>query len=265
MRRNTFFIIVATLIFALFNYSCDDSVEGAIFDVEDGVHAAFASTLQLVEMLPSDGNQIKVPVYRGGKSTAEVTVPVSLTLASSVPAGTFALSSPNVQFKAGENVAYAVVTYEDINKLSVSAIYELTLEITDENMLSVSKASKIVIKANRKLTFKDFGTGIYTSKFFGEAWEVVVQKAEEADMYKILDCYYNDFPILFAVGSDNKISIPTQPMGYVHDTHGMVSMAMPAATYASQPYREGKTFYLWSRFVVPAGSFGTFEEKLVLN
>jgi hypothetical protein len=263
MKRNIFFLIIAVAFSSLMFTSCDDQVEGTLYEVGDKVHAAFASTVQLVEMLPADGNQIKVPVYRGGKSDTEANVTVEMNQAASIPAGTFTLTNPQVNFPVGQNVAYAVITYADINALSAGATYVLTLTLTNEEQLSVSEAKSIKVQAQRKLTFAPLAIGTFTSEFFEDSWEVEVLKAAEADVYRILDCYYNNFHITFSVSSDNSISFSSQPMGYVSADYGMTSFTMPRETY-TQPSKDGKTFNLWSEFRVSAGSFGLFEEVLVL-
>ena len=230
MKRNIFILIIGVALSSLMFTSCDDQVEGTLYEVGDKVHAAFASTVQKVEMLPSDGNQIRVPVYRGGKSDTEANVTVEMTQAASIPAGT---------------------------------TYELTLTLANEEQVSVSEAKSIKVQAQRKLTFTPLATGSFTSEFFEDSWEVEVLKAAEADVYRILNCYYNNFHITFTVGSDNSISFSPQQMGYVHSTHGMTSFTMPRASY-TQPFKVGKRFNLWSEFRVSAGSFGLFEEVLVL-
>lgn len=263
MKRNIFFLIIAVAFSSLIFTSCDDQVEGTLYEVGDDVHAAFASSVQRVEMLPADGNQIKVPVYRGGKSDKEVNVSVQMTQAASIPAGTFTLSNPQVNFPVGQNVAYAVITYADINALSAGTTYELTLTLANEEQISVSEAKSIKVQAQRKLTFSPLAIGSFTSEFFEESWEVEVLKAAEADVYRILDCYYNNFHITFSVAGDNSISFSSQQMGYVSSTYGMTSFTMPRESY-TQPFRDGKRFNLWSEFRVSAGSFGLFEEVLIL-
>lgn len=263
MKRNIFFLMIAVAFSSLMFTSCDDQVEGTLYEVGDKVHAAFASTVQRVEMLPADGNKIRVPVYRGGKSDTQVSVTVEMTQAASIPAGTFTLSNPQVDFPVGQNVAYAIITYADINALAAGTTYELTLTLANEEQVSVSEAKSIKVQAQRKLTFSPLAIGTFTSEFFEDSWEVEVLKAAEADVYRILDCYYNNFHITFAVGSDNRISFSPQQMGYVHSTHGMTSFTMPRAAY-TQPFKVGKRFNLWSEFRVSAGSFGLFEEVLVL-
>jgi hypothetical protein len=266
MKRNIFLLIFAALVASLAFTACEEDTMGELFDVEDKIHAAFASTVQKIEMVPADGNKIMVPVYRGGRSDVPASVSVSLTVPATVPAGTFTLSNPQVQFAAGESVAYAVITYEDINKLGVGVTYLLTLNLTDEAQVSAAKVNQIRVQAARKLTYtlvkKD---ATFTSEFYEASWKVDVYKAQEADVYRIPDLWETGFPFIFIVEADNKISFGTQPIGYVDSTYGMISFTMTLPTSQYQPYKEGNEFYLWGRFVVSAGSYGTYIEILDLN
>ena len=243
--------------------SCEDSIEGTLFDLGDGVHAAFASNVQLVDMMPEDGNQIRVPVYRGGNSSSEATVSIEMIQAASIPSGLFTLTNPQLTFPVGENVAYAVISYPDINDLAAGAVYEITLKLTNEEQISVSESDEITVKAQRKLTFAKLANATFESEFFEDSWEVEVYKAAEANVFRIMDAYYNGFHITFSVASDNTISFSAQPMGYVHPDYGMTSFTMPREEY-DQPYSVGKVFNLFAEFRVAAGSFGLFQEILTL-
>lgn len=264
--KNKIFRLLSLLVVVSFTLvSCDDSVEGTFYEATDGVNAAFASTVQVVEMVAADQGKILIPVYRGGNPAAEAEVELALTLDASVPAGTFALQSNKVKFPAGESETMAVITYADINALSPSATYKMTLTIANEEQLSPSKVEAITVTAQRKLTYSVIGTGTFESEFWEDSWTVNVEKAVEADVYRIKNCYFDGYPLIFAVASNNSISFVKQEIGYTHSTYGKVSFMMPTATYANQPYKEGKVFYLYGRFVVNAGSFGTFLEKLTLD
>ncbi|MGM0621531.1 MAG: hypothetical protein ACQETJ_10840, partial [Bacteroidota bacterium] len=189
MKRNIVFLLTIASFVSLMFTSCEDNIEGAMLDVGDGVHAAFASTIQKVEMLPEDGNQIKVPVYRGGNANSEVAVNVEMIPQNAASEGVFELTNPDVQFEEGEHTAYAIIAYDDINELDAGAVFELELVITNEEQLSVSEAGQILVQANRKLTFSHFANGTFYSEFFDSNWPVEVEKAEEADVFRILDCY----------------------------------------------------------------------------
>lgn len=263
MKRNIFMLFMVAAMTSFMFTSCEDSVEGTLFDAGDQVLAAFASNVQRVEMIPADNNQIRVPVYRGGSSAAQATVALEMTQAASIPAGTFTLTNPQLTFAAGENVAYAIIGYSDINALGAGTTYELTLKIANEDQLSPAKASQIKVQAQRRLTFTKLATATLDSEWEEAIYPVEVFKAAEADVYRVMNMYTNGFHITFSVAADNTISFSTQPMGYVSATYGMTSFVMPRAT-DPQPYREGKVFHLYARFNVSAGSFGLMYEILTL-
>jgi hypothetical protein len=263
MKKNIILLfILAAFTSAMFT-SCDDTAEGTLFEVGDQVHAAFASNVQKVDMVPADNNQIKVPVYRGGNNASEATVSLEMTPAASIPAGTFTLTNPQLVFPAGQNVAYAIIGYANINNLAAGTTYELTLKLTSEDQLSPAKASQIKVQAQRKLTFAKVATASLESEWEEVTFPVEVFKAAEADVYRIMNMYANGFHITFSVAADNKITFSTQPMGYVSSSYGMTSFTFPRAT-DPQPYREGKVFHLYARFNVSAGSFGLFHEMVTL-
>lgn len=263
MKKNILLLLLVAAMTSLVFTSCDDSAEGTLYEVGDQVLAAFASNVQKVDMVPADNNQIKVPVYRGGKNSAEATVSLEMTQAASIPAGTFTLTNPQLVFPAGQNVAYAVISYANINNLAAGTTYELTLKLTNEEQLSPAKASQIKVQAQRKLTFTKLATATLESEWEEATYPVEVFKAAEADVYRIMNMYANGFHITFSVAADNKISWSTQQMGYVSATYGMTSFTMPRAT-DPQPTRNGKVFNLYARFNVSAGSFGLFLEKVTL-
>ncbi len=263
MKRNIFFLIVALALTSLVFNACEDNVQGTLPEIGDGVHAAFASKIQNVDLVPADGNQIRVPVYRGGNSSVEANVAVAMTAASNVPAGLFTLSNPTVNFSVGENIAYAIIAFPNQGVLSPGALYNLTLTITDEAQLSVSEVKEIKVAVQRKLTFNAIGTGLLYSEFDEVVYSVPVQLAEEAPVYRMISPYISGYHIIFSVASDNKITYEKQHSGYVSGTYGIISFTMPRASYP-QPYRDGKSFYLIPEFTVSAGSYGQYEEVLVL-
>lgn len=263
MKRNLFFLIIVSAIVSITLISCEDNVQGTLPEIGDGVHAAFASKIQNVDLIPADGNQIKVPVYRGGNSSVEANVAIAMTTASNVPAGLFTLSNPTVNFPVGEHIAYAIITFPSQNLLSPGALYNITLTITDEAQLSVSEVKEIRVAVQRKLTFNPIGTGSLYSEWDETVYSVPVQLAEEAPVYRMISPYISGYNIIFSVAPDNKITYEKQHSGYVSGTYGIISFTMPRASY-EQPYRDGNTFYLIPEFTVAAGSYGQWEEVLVL-
>ena len=85
-----------------------------------------------------------------------------------------------------------------------------------------TNVNSITVKAQRKLTFNSIGTGTFTSNIFGESWPQVIEKAVEADVYRLPDCYVEGYPIIFSTDANGEIdNIAIQETGYKDDTYGM--------------------------------------------
>ena len=244
---------ITVLGFLLSIYSCKD--EGAIYKMSDGAEASFPSTIINFQMTSEDGNKIVVEMWRGNTAGA-VSVPVTIEDGTN---GVFTPEKEQFDFADGESKAYLTFTYPDINDFG-GELYEIDLTIADEDQISPSDRSTISIVAQRKLTYSSIGTGTFTSEFFGESWAQVVEKAEEANFYRLPDCYYAGYPIVFSL-EDGVVNFAKQAMGYNHPDYGMASWD---PRDVSQSVVDGKTITFAARFVVDAGAFGTFSEVLEL-
>lgn len=236
--------------------ACSDP-EGVIYKGDGAPEYAFAGANQKVEMLATDGNKITVPVYRGNTNGAS-SIDLSLKIAEGIEEGLFTLSTPTVNFVDGQSVGEAIITYSDINDLSAAAIYKMSLSFEEEKA-SPSKVNTISISAQRKLTFKSIGTGFFTTQFFGGGWDQPVEKAEEANVYRLPDCYIAGYPIMFSLDEEGNVSgFVDQETGYVHSEYGMVSVNYQGSM------RQGKTITFALLFYVDAGDFGVSEETIEL-
>lgn len=201
--------------------SCDTDAEGTNYGIS-GVEAAFASTQMNVEVSAEDNGIIKVPVYRGNTSV-EASVSISMDKAT-IDEGLFTLNNSNVAFAKGEAVSYAELNFGSVDKMSATGKYEIILTITDESILSPSQCGKITITAQRRLTWEDYGTGVYSSELFGQEWEQPILKAKEGNIYKLPDCITEGYPLVFTLSDDGQslVNWEMQPTGYKHATYGMV-------------------------------------------
>lgn len=212
----------AAILFCLAAFtSCDTDAEGKKYGV-NGVEAAFASTQMNVEVDAENNGVIRVPVYRGN-TVVEASVGISMDEAT-VEEGVFTLKSSNIAFAKGEAVRYVELAFGSIDDLSATGKYEITLTIDDKNALSPSKSGKITVTAQRKLTWEDYGTGIYTSELFGQSWEQPILKAKEGNIYKLPDCITEGYPMVFTLSEDGQtlMNWDLQATGYKHATYGMV-------------------------------------------
>lgn len=256
--------ILLFFVLALGLYSCDQDNVGTLYSDGESLKVAFASKALTHEMIVEDDNKILVPVYRSNTKGAK---DVELKFTPGTAAnGVFSLQSNTVSFEDGKSVAYAQLSYNNINSLSPTTVYTMDLSIKDSALLSPSMLAKTSVKALRKLTYQNIGEGNFTSTFFEDSWKQIVYKAEEGNIYKLTDCYMSNYSIIFSVNADNTVSFEKQETGYKHSTYGMVSFdpKQSNGTITTGSVANGKTITLRGRFTVTAGSFGTYAETIVL-
>ena len=247
MKMHIFKLFALAVISLSFFSSCNTDAEKPMYDVTKTEYA-FASTLQSVEMLPTDGNKIIVPIYR---NTTVGTSSVNVEMSASVE-GLFTLANATATFEDGKAATDIVINYDDINALAAGTTYKLTLSFAEENA-SPSNVNSITVSAQRKLTFKTIGTGVFTSEFWEEAWEQTLEKAEEANVYRLPDVYFAGYPLVFSMDEAGNISMSDQESGYVHSTYGMIWVAMADFKV------EGQNYMFALNWHVPGlGSFGTY-------
>lgn len=220
--------------------------------LSDKVEASFPSTIVNYQMVTEDGNKIIVELWRGN-TKGSASVPVSITNNTN---GVFTPEKELFNFADGENTAYLTFSYPNINQFGGEK-YQIILTLDDE-LVAPSGINKMTISAQRKLTYKSIGTGTFSSEFFEESWPQEVLKAEEANFYRLPDCYSNGYPIEFSI-QDDKINFAKQPTGYVHSSYGMVSWD---PRYLANCEINGKKLTFVAAFVVNAGSFGGYYEVL---
>ena len=236
-----------------FTSACEP--ERVIYDPGTRVEASFPSTLINFAMVNADGNQIQLEMWRGNTKGA-VSVPVTITNSTG---GVFTPQKSQFDFADGESKAYLKFTYPSINNFGGEK-YSITVAITNNDQVSYGGYKTIKITAQRKLTFQTLGTGLFTSEFFEDAWPQVVQKAIEADYYRLPDCYYAGYPIEFSI-TGGRVAFAKQAMGYRHSTYGMTSWDIG---HMSESTIVGKKITFVVDFRVTAGSFGVASEVLDL-
>ncbi len=206
-------------------------------------------------MVASDGNKIQIEMWRGNTKGA-ASVPVTIT---NNTGGVFTPQKNAFDFADGENKAYLTFTYPSINNFGGEK-YTIDVKVTDETQVSKGGFKTIKISAQRKLTFQSIGTGLFTSEFFEDSWPTPVEKAIEAEYYRLPNLYYNNYHIEFAI-NNNVVTFAKQPMGYIHSTYGMISWD-PRSSAGSAKVGKKITFIV--DFRVTAGSFGVANEVLEL-
>lgn len=252
-----FFILTVILV------SCDQDNIGTIYEPE-APYVAFTSSVVPGNELTSENNySVSVQIVRSNAS-APTTADVVLEMNDDID-GVFELESSTVTFEDGKNVAYAkIVPAIDPSLMDISKTYEFNLTLSGENVSEFY--SETTYKASFKLTFSSIGTGTFHSEIFGDQWTVEVEKAAEADVYKILDCYVEGYDIIFSVDAEDNIHYSTQPTGYEAD--GMLFITMPDSEYPYyyfEPYKDGNDFYLVPRMYDSGNDYDHWFEYLVLD
>jgi hypothetical protein len=253
------------LVFVLSLAACDQDNIGELYETD--VYVAFSTEIVPANILTAENNySVNVPIARSNLNVP-TTAQVSLEMNENIE-GVFDLESTSVSFAEGEGTAYAkIVPLVDISQIDVSKVYEFNLTFTGDNVSEFY--SQTTYRASFLLTFEPVGTGTFSSEFRENEWTVQVEKALEADVYKIIDCYAEGYDIMFSVDAENNVFYATQLTGYIDPDYGMVTLEMPDSEepdsyYMGEPYRDGNTIYLLGRFTVDAGSYGHWYEVLTL-
>ena len=229
--------------------------DGVIYDPAGRACVSFPSDAASIEMQASDGNKITVELWRGNtKGTASI--PVEIT---DKTGGVFKPAKQSFDFADGEAVATLDFTYPDINDFG-GEVYQIVLTIADPSTVSPAGYDQVTVQAQRKLTRKFLGTGLFYSDFFEEEWEQDLYTTEEApNLYILPDCWVTGTDWTFTMEDGE----PVFPMdfftGYVHSTYGNVYIR-PAESYVE----DGVLYLIVSRYFVSAGSFGSGYEAFQL-
>lgn len=256
MKKHILNLAVCVVLSLSLFCSCDTDAEGTLYKLNQTEYA-FASTFLKSELLPSDGNKIIVPVYRNTKK-GSATVNVSIEELSDNAKGVFTLENQTVSFENGKSTAELIVSYKDINQLGMMDVYEFTLAFA-ETEASPSKVHSIKVSAQRKLTFKK-GIGVFTSSLYKTTKEIVVEKAEEAEVYRLVDAYVPDYSLMFVTDDKGEITLfEDQEMGWKYAGYYMVSVHFIDAT------KVGNTYHFTLEFYIPGiAVLGSFVESIQL-
>ncbi len=221
MNNNIYKILAVCAVVVLTAFtSCNTDAEGEIYYPDTVADCSFASSKMIVELTADNAGLVKVPVYRGNAATA---ASMQVTVAMDDESAAIFTATTDVAFNAGENVGYVELKYASLDDLGATTKYTVTLTIPEES-LSPSAETKLTVQISRKLTWENIGTGVYTSELFGQSWEQPVEKAKEGNIYRLPDCVYEGYPLIFSLSDDgqNLVGWDAQPMGYVDGTYGMV-------------------------------------------
>lgn len=190
---------IKTLLFAASLFlicGCDDENIGTTYG-GDNFGFAFVSSVVNAEISAADNNQIVIPVTRGDFNSTLAKISFEYDASDgdsdtqwvdSDPSGVFSLLTTNLMFTDNSYTANAIIRFSDIDKLGLTDKYRMRLTIKDG--LSPSGRGEVVVTVNRKLTFEYYGDADFMDAcIFNDSYNVKVQKAAEADVYRVMDPY----------------------------------------------------------------------------
>lgn len=241
---------LALLTGGLMFISCSDEIEREPSPVPtDGIQAYIYADATSLTYLPDEDQSFVVKVARQ-KTEEAATVHLSTdTEGITLPA--------TVNFAAGETVKDVQVAFD----IPIGSSLTVTIIIPEEESY-IYAGNAVTVNIARDYTWLNIGTGVYISSAFGESWPQPIQKAKEANVYKLLDCIMVGYPMIFTLSDDNQtlVNWDIQATGYEEDGYGM--------TYfnAKDMKRNGNELIFTLQLIVSYnggwGSFGDFEEVL---
>ncbi len=253
--------------------SCDQANEGNIYNPEVD-QVSFYTNILNYGLTPDQNNVLSLPVTRSFKGAAAEMGDFALDKVELVLNGKptdvtadniFKLESTKANFAEGTAEGSLQFSYADINALDASAIYKLYVSNNSET-ISPTDVSKIVVSAQRVLTYATLEGKAKVTSEWGNAdglyeWEVNVEKAKEAEFYKLKGLYKAGSDVVLSVADDGSVSVARQKDGEIHPDYGAIFVETDP-TIAS--VKDGKVLTLYLQFTVSAGSFGTCKEVIVL-
>ena len=229
---------------------------GTIYDMPEGsALVSFPSDEAKFVMVAEDGNKITVDLWRGNtKGAASVAFDVD-----DKTGGVFKPAKSTFDFADGESVAHVDIKYDDINDFG-GETYNLVLTIADEKQVSPSGIKEVTISAQRQLTRKFVGTGVYYSDWYEEEWDQDLYTTIEApNLYILPSCWVDGTDFMFTVENHQPVWPASFFSGYVHSTYGNVYV------YTGDVFVEEGVMYIpVTGYRVSAGSFGGGIEYFVL-
>lgn len=206
---------LVTALFVLSFSACNNNDTEGVYYHAKNTEVAFAKASGSYFFAGTDPGEYNVTLIRGN-ANGEASVPVTMADES----GYFTVPA-TVNFADGAYEADLTVTFNK-EALEIGKKYTISLSIP-ENPIA-GKLIKYSLSVTRDYTWENIGTGMYYSQFFGESWEQPVDKAKEGNIYRLPDCIYEGYPLVFTLSDDGQslVSWDPQPMGYVDATYGMI-------------------------------------------
>ena len=206
-----------------------------------------------------------------------ITIPV--TISRSITDGTYtatviisdesegvSLQNNQVTFADGEGLATVNV---DFTNMAPGQTYSCNLALSEADAATVnefgSQVSSTTVSVMCDFDWESIGNGHYISpEWWAEEFDVPIEHAKGSNIYRMIGLFQAGYDIQFTIDND-KVYVPLQG-SWVHSSYGVVSLQGWAGEndYAGPYDAATKTCTLILRHTVSAGSFGAYEDKLIM-
>ena len=215
-------------------------------------------------ILPLSASEYVVVLERVLVDSAEVGA-VTLELDVNADKNVFTVPE-SVTFEAGAKTAEIVIAINENMEAFKDYAVEISLPEEVINPYKMDNYSIFTLKLLKE-DYAPFALGTYTSWFFEQSWDAVLEYSPMLDLYRFKDCWVKG-DVTFTCDRETmkfEMTAAQFESGYVHPSYGMVTAKVLAANNGFDA--ETNTFYFAYQFIVSAGSFGadydTFEIKEV--
>lgn len=272
MKTNKVTLLTAFFAVLLFAACTEDIVrEPSPIANPASTNVYFSVTNKTSPVLALEQNELYVSVIRE-KSTAAQEVDLII---ENLYGDTISIPS-KVSFKAGEDSVALKITVKDM-KLMKKYKIAISVDPQQSNPYVAQPVYPRIDLNILKEDFAPFADGTYSSDFFEDSWEQLLEYSPATKIYRMKDCWMPGYNVTFkwdeaakpgevtiigtTTSAKDFIFIPT---GYVHSTYGMVSAYYPTANIKYYD-SASKTFTFPITWRVSAGSFGAYADKFVIT
>lgn len=166
----------------------------------------------------------------------------------------------SVEFAAGETKKEVKI---QVNNMEMFTNYSLKKISIPADLVNPYKDYSAISLNVYKEDYAPYAKGVYTSTFFGDEWEQLLEYSQILDTYRFSDLYVEGYDFFFTWdgGTTMKLKTTDTATGYVHPSYGMVT-ARAVATLYDAATETMKFQYNW---IVSAGSFGAYVESFAIT
>lgn len=268
MKKIRIFLLLPVLLFAA---ACSEDTEMTTYSGR-GNEAFFGNTAYSYTVSADLEDAYSIEVLRA-TPVGNASVPVSIAVEDAALASAFTAPKA-VEFSDGEYAAQVKISF-DRTKLTIGKENVVAVALQSETNLPY--ATECSLTVTRDYTWKNYGTGVYTSHILSAifaqsvSWEQPIEVAEEnAALYRLPGWYHNagtsysvtGYHLMFTWdgGAAIAFTVPadadgcvTIPSGFSHPSYGMVSLYIDPSPEYSGFDSVSKTFIFNCCGLVPYG------------